>query len=188
MGSRNGADSGAVSLTATIASRTTGLEFAGEHWRGAGTGGHSGSAASRGRSGRTNSRGRSGRANSRGRSGRANSLGQSGSTELDEPAGTTESWTGPAKKQERACEERPQEGAVLEQAPGAAREALSWTEPAEMTVSWAGPAETKTSWMVPVEMKVSWMGPAETKISWAGLDSGPETSQTPVDAFSPTQS
>ncbi len=30
------------------------------------------------------------------------------------PAGTTESWTGPAEKQERACEERPQEGAVLE--------------------------------------------------------------------------
>ncbi len=30
------------------------------------------------------------------------------------PAGTTESWTGPAEKQERACEELPQEGAVLE--------------------------------------------------------------------------
>ncbi len=70
-------------------------------------------------------------------------------------AGTTESWTGPAEKQERACEERPQEGAVLEQAqegavleqaPECAREALSWTEPAETTVSWAGPAETPEGW------------------------------------------
>ncbi len=32
------------------------------------------------------------------------------------PARTTKSWTGPAEKQERACEERPQEGAVLEPA------------------------------------------------------------------------
>ncbi len=39
-----------------------------------------------------------------------------------EPAGTTESWTGPVEKQERACEERPQEGAVLELAPEGAVE------------------------------------------------------------------
>ncbi len=53
-------------------------------------------------------------------------------------------------------------------APGGARVARNWTEPAETKTSWAGPAETKMSWTGPAEMKMSWTGPAETKMSWAG--------------------
>ncbi len=53
---------------------------------------------------------------------------------------------------------------------------------------WAGRDQRRRRWAGWYQRRWRWAGRGQRRHSWAGLDSGPVTSQTPVDPLSPTQS